>query len=142
MSLAGLDPGRSKCGLVLTDPQRRRIRQARVLSPDACWHQLRRWRQEEGLEKVVLGNGTGSRAWRTRLQRLLPVELVEERDSTLEARRRYWELFPPRGWRRWLPSGLRHPPRDWDDVVAQLLLERWLGYPLERDLPVRRTPVP
>jgi hypothetical protein len=27
---------------------------------------------------------------------------------------------------------LRQPPRDWDDVVAQLLLERWLGRPLPR----------
>jgi hypothetical protein len=62
---------------------------------------------------------------------------VDERGTTLEARRRYWQLFPPRGWRRLLPQGLRQPPRDWDDVVAQLLLERRLGRTL-----IRTTPAP
>ena len=33
---------------------------------------------------------------------------------------------------RLLPTGLRLPPRDIDDVVAQLLLERWLGEALRR----------
>ena len=38
--LAGLDPGRSKCGLVLTDPERLEIRQALVLPPEAAWRRL------------------------------------------------------------------------------------------------------
>ena len=134
-ALAGLDPGRSKCGLVLTDPGRRRLVRAAVLPPEPCFAELRRW-LAEGCSAVVLGNGTGSGPWRQRLEALTPaplVLLVEERGSTLAARRRYWELFPPRGLRRLLPEGLRQPPRDWDDVVAQLLLEQWLGQRLERD---------
>jgi RNase H-fold protein (predicted Holliday junction resolvase) len=129
--LAGLDPGRSKCGLVLTDPHRQQIREALVLPPEAAWQRLQEWRLHQGLQAVVLGDGTGSGPWRQRLAPLLTVELVNERGSTLAARRRYWQLFPARGWRRLLPRGLRQPPRDWDDVVAQLLLERRLG----RDLP-------
>ena len=130
--LAGLDPGRSKCGLVLSDPQRRRIRVARVLPPEAAWQELQRWRRQDGLVAVVLGDGTGSQAWQARLTPLLPACLVEERGTTLAARERFWQLETPRGWRRLLPAGLRQPPRDWDDVVAQLLLERYLGHPLER----------
>ena len=34
--------------------------------------------------------------------------------------------------RQWLPLGLRLPPRDVDDVVAQLLIERQLGQALSR----------
>jgi RNase H-fold protein (predicted Holliday junction resolvase) len=130
--LAGLDPGRSKCGLVLTDPDRQRIVAAAVLPPQQSWQLLLRWQQEAALAAVVLGNGTGSAAWQQRLQPALPVLSVEERGSTLAARERYWQLQPARGWRRLLPRGLRQPPRDWDDVVAQLLLERWLGRPLLR----------
>jgi len=130
--LAGLDPGRSKCGLVLSDPQRRRLALATVLPPQAAWQELQRWRQQQGLVAVVLGDGTGSAEWQRRLAPLLPVCLVEERGTTLAARERFWQLEPPRGWRRLLPAGLRQPPRDWDDVVAQLLLERWLGRPLQR----------
>ncbi|MFZ9462320.1 MAG: resolvase, partial [Vulcanococcus sp.] len=66
------------------------------------------------------------------LDRRLPVLLVPEAGTTLAARNRYWELEPARGWRRLLPRGLRLPPRDVDDVVAQLLLERHLGHPLTR----------
>jgi RNase H-fold protein (predicted Holliday junction resolvase) len=131
---AGLDPGRSKCGLVLTDPERKVIRQALVLPPAATWRRLRDWRDGMGLVVVVVGDGTGSRPWLDRLGELLPVLLVDESHTTLEARHRYWDLFPPTGWRRLLPEGLRHPPRDWDDVVAQLLLERWLGRQLPRRL--------
>jgi RNase H-fold protein (predicted Holliday junction resolvase) len=130
--LAGLDPGRSKCGLVLTDPDRRRIVAAAVLPPEQSWQQLLLWQQDGALAAVVLGNGTGSAAWQQRLQPGLLVLSVEERGSTLAARERYWQLHPARGWRRLLPRGLRQPPRDWDDVVAQLLLERWLGQPLIR----------
>lgn len=130
--MAGLDPGRSKCGLVLCDPGRRRIVEARVLPPEEALACLQRWRTE-GLALVVLGNGTGHRDWQRRLEASLPVTLVEEGHTTLAARARYWQLEPARGWRRLLPEGLRQPPRDWDDVVAQLLLERWLGHPLERD---------
>ncbi|MEA5416384.1 resolvase [Synechococcus sp. BA-132 BA5] len=130
--LAGLDPGRSKCGLVLTDPERREIRQALVLPPAATWGLLQDWLRHQGLAAVVIGDGTGSGVWRQRLEPLLPVELVDERGTTLAARRRYWELFPARGWRQLLPLGLRQPPRDWDDVVAQLLLERRLGRDLSR----------
>jgi RNase H-fold protein (predicted Holliday junction resolvase) len=133
--LAGLDPGRSKCGLVLTDPDRRAIREALVLPPEEAWERLEQWRRQQALSAVVIGDGTGSGPWRRRLEPLLPVELVDERGTTLAARRRYWELFPARGWRRLLPLGLRQPPRDFDDVVAQLLLERRLGHPLLRTTP-------
>ncbi len=118
-----------------TDPERRRILEAKVLPPEQAWDCLRRWQREWDLALVVLGDGTGSASWRQRLGPELPLALVNEHGSTLAARQRYWELEPPSFWRRLLPAGLRQPRRDWDDVVAQLLLERWLGYRLERAAP-------
>jgi hypothetical protein len=138
--IAGLDPGRSKCGLVLAHPGDAWVLAAAILAPQESETLLQRW-QHKGLQRVVLGNGTGSGAWRSSLEdRGFQVLLVEERGSTLAARDRYWQLDGRRSWRRWLPVGLRLPPRDLDDVVAQLLLERMLGQPLERDaqLPVWR----
>jgi hypothetical protein len=130
--LAGLDPGRSKCGLVRTDSACRQVVEAHVLSPDACLERLLQWRRQGLIIALVLGDGTGSQEWRSRLADRLPLHLIDERHTTLEARRRYWRLEPARGWRRLLPEGLRQPPRDWDDIVAQVLLERWVGYPLKR----------
>ena len=128
--LAGLDPGRSKCGLALADLAQRRVVEAAVLPPQACLEQLQRW-QAQGLQRLVLGNGTQSGHWQQQLMALgLMAVLVDERGSTLAARERYWQLYPAQGWQRLLPQGLRLPPRDIDDVVAQLLLERELGYVL------------
>ena len=131
--LAGLDPGRSKCGLVLTDQSGQWVEQALVLPPEHCRRQLEQWQQDQALGAVILGDGTGSRDWKQWLQRLeLSVSVVPEAGSTLAARTRYWQLEPARGWRRLVPQGLRLPPRDYDDVVAQLLLERHLGRSLQR----------
>lgn len=130
--LVGLDPGRNKCGLVLTDPARTSVVEAVILAPEACWLQIEHWLQAGDLALVVLGNGTTSAAWRQRLGEQVAWVCVAEAGTTLAARQRYWELEPPRGWRRLLPRGMRLPPRDVDDVVAQLLVERWLGQNLAR----------
>jgi hypothetical protein len=131
--LAGLDPGRSKCGLVLADAGRGTILAAAILAPEESLALLRRWQEQAGLVTVVLGNGTGSRIWPPQLARLgLRSETVEEAGTTLAARQRYWQLGGSGGWRRLLPEGLRLPPRDIDDVVAQLLVERHLGQRLSR----------
>ena len=132
---AALDPGRSKCGLVLSDPAGLEIVAAAVLPPERCWQRLQQWQKQEGdgLAGVVVGDGTGSGPWRKRLAGLgVAVVSVPEAGTTLAARRRYWQLDPPGPLRRLIPEGLRQPPRDWDDVVAQLLLERHLGRDLGR----------
>lgn len=132
LGVAALDPGRSKCGLAVTDAAGQSIVGAAILPPEDSLALLRQWRTR-GLRLVVLGNGTGSASWQQRLAEAgLASQQVDEWGTTLAARRRYWQLEPPHGWRRCLPPGLRLPPRDIDDVVAQLLLERHLGRPLQR----------
>ena len=130
--IAGLDPGRSKCGLVLADPARALVLEAAILAPAASEALLQSWR-ERGLRRVVLGSGTGSSSWQPRLAALgLELIPINEYGSTLAARQRYWRLFPPGLPMRLLPEGLRLPPRDLDDVVAQLLVERHIGQQLRR----------
>ena len=134
MTWIGLDPGRSKCGLVLSDHSTGQIEVAAVLSPEECFEQIGIWQERPGIEGVVLGDGTGSKNWQRQLSDLgLVIHVIPEAGTTRAARARYWQLEPPRGWRRLLPEGLRLPPRDYDDVVAQLLLERHWGTELRRE---------
>jgi hypothetical protein len=126
---------------VLSDAKTGCIVEAAVLPPEACWQRLQHWIAADELRGIVLGDGTGSRPWRQRLAGLTPrLIIVPEAGSTLAARGRYWQLYPARGWRRLLPEGLRLPPRDIDDVAAQLLLEQHWGTPLPRRL--RTSPAP
>ena len=48
---------------------------------------------------------------------------MNERGSTLRARFRYWEIWPPNPLIRWLPKEILFPPENLDAVVALILLE-------------------
>jgi RNase H-fold protein (predicted Holliday junction resolvase) len=78
----------------------------------------------------VIGDQTTAKGWKQQLNRELPeplsIVMVDERYSSLEARDRYWQMYPPRGFFRLLPRGLRQPPRPVDDIVAIILIERYL----------------
>ncbi|MGK7894630.1 MAG: resolvase, partial [Xenococcus sp. (in: cyanobacteria)] len=58
----------------------------------------------------------------------IPIVMVNENNSTLEARDRYWQIYPPKGFRKFIPQTLRIPPRPIDDIVAILLIERFLQH--------------
>ena len=77
---------------------------------------------------VLVGDGTGSEAVRERLRaRGVEPVVVDERDTTLEARMLYFRDHPARGWQRWLPPGMRTPPRTLDDYAAYAIALRWLA---------------
>ena len=133
---AALDPGRSKCGLVLVDLDQRVVDVGLVIPPETVATTLRRWNSPTGLTGIVVGDGTSSDRWIRELPAVAPGHSVDERGSTLAARGRYWELWPPRGWRRLVPLGLQTPPGNLDAVAALVLLEkhlrtrcRWPGTP-------------
>ena len=51
---------------------------------------------------------------------------VDETRSTEEARDLYWELFPPKGWRKLIPLGLQVPPEPLDGLAAVVQVRRFL----------------
>jgi RNase H-fold protein (predicted Holliday junction resolvase) len=140
--LLAIDPGRSKCGLVLGDLTSNQVLVGLVLPAERVLDQIELWNAQAPIHRIVLGNGTGSADWEQRLRPLLPVELVEERGTTLRARARYWMLRPPQGWRRLLPEGLRLPPIDLDAFAALVLLEDHLGVTLDWPDPLRNGHAP
>ena len=132
--LAGVDPGRSKCGLVLVDTESLQVLGGAVVICEQVLDRLSDWQVAGGLDGIVLGDGTGSAAWLPKLQSLAPVQQVNEYGTTLRARRRYWELWPPRGWQRLIPRGLLIPPEELDAIAALVMVEdslvtpcRWSG---------------
>ena len=125
--IVSLDPGRNKCGLILVDCTRHSVIEGHVLATEAVLATLLRWRTIAPVERLVMGNGTASDSLKRQLPADLPVRLVDERGTTLKARRRYWQLWPPRGWRRFIPEGLLVPPTELDAVAALVILESDLG---------------
>ena len=78
-----------------------------------------------------MGNQTTAKRWQQQLLQELPstlsIVMVDERYTSLEARDRYWQMYPPTGFSRLVPQGLREPPRPVDDIVAIILIERYLS---------------
>ena len=76
---------------------------------------------------VVMGNGTRSKEFQE-AAKILPFEIkiVDERNTTLEARNLYWKLHKPGFFTRLLPEGLRVPPRVLDDLAAWAIAKRQL----------------
>ena len=129
--LLGFDPGREKCGVALAT-RTGAVVYHQVVAAAAALEVVADLSDRYPIAQIVLGNQTTSAQWQAALQARFPawpLALVDERNSSLEARDRYWQLYPPRGLRRLIPPGLRVPPRPVDDIVAILLIERYLAAP-------------
>lgn len=128
--IIGFDPGRDKCGIAVRDEQGQFIYHQVISSEDAI-ASLQSLSQQFPIELLVMGNQTTSKQWKQQLESqlspLISIAMVDERNSTLEARNRYWEMYPPTGLTRLLPLGMRVPPRPIDDIVAILLIERYFN---------------
>ena len=126
--IVGFDPGRDKCGLAVMGLDRRLHYHQVVLAEEAIATILS-LSQRFSIATLVMGDRTTAKQWKQKLSQnftAVPIVLVDEHNSTLEARDRYWEMYPPQGLQRLIPRGFRQPPRPVDDIVAILLIERYL----------------
>lgn len=75
---------------------------------------------------IVLGNQTKSEHFFKVLSKLdIKIVLIDEKNSTLEAKDLYFEIYPPKGIKKLFPKGLLYPPRDFDDITAIVLARRY-----------------
>lgn len=128
--ILGFDPGRDKCGIAIMDSTGAIYEHQVADAREAIAVILKLW-QQYSFQQVVMGNLTTAKEWYKRLKAELgeafSIEMIDESNSSLEARDRYWQMYPPRGFARLLPPGMRLPPRPVDDIVAILLVERYLA---------------
>lgn len=124
----GVDPGRDKTGAALVTGDGALVRQA--VLPTACFlEHLRDFLGGDVPAGCILGDGTTSQAMKGQLEEAfprLPLYQVDEYGSTQEAKKLYWQLFPPRGWKRLLPAALLDAPSAVDGLAAVVLVQRYL----------------
>ncbi len=128
-TILGLDPGRDKCGVAVMRGKQEVIYH-QVIDSNSAIAIIDQLAQKYDLDLIVMGDGTTSKNWYQQIQSnvtTVPVVTINETNSTLEARDRYWEMYPPQGLQRLIPQGLRVPPRPVDDIVAIILIERYLN---------------
>jgi RNase H-fold protein (predicted Holliday junction resolvase) len=128
MIILGFDPGKDKCGVAVMGNDRSLLYHQVVLTAVTI-DRIRDLCQQYRVTQIVMGDQTTSKQWQQQLNNVfpaIPIDLVDERYSSLEARDRYWQMYPPNFLTGLIPQGMRQPPRPIDDIVAIILIERYL----------------
>ena len=123
----GVDPGTRKCGIAILASVDEPPLALEIVPFAAFRERVGALVASHAVRAIALGGGTHTGPAAAALGDLgIPVEVVDERETTLLARARYFRAHPPRGWRRLIPRGMLLPPRPIDDFAALLIAERFL----------------
>ena len=139
----GIDPGRQKFGWALADRDGRLIASGIVPIESAevffqyageDISRLHEWLIEGSLPasrqvcRVFCGDGTGHAFFaKIAAKAGLKADLVQEKNTTLEARDVFWTLHPPVGFWKLCPLSLQVPSRCVDDLAAYCIIKRALA---------------
>ena len=124
-----IDPGNKKCGLLLANVQSGKVIAAGIASINKFSDLVSFWNEIYSISMIIIGDGTNCKYVESELKRknFYDLNFVNEKGSTLRARFRYWEIWPPNYFIRWIPKEILFPPENLDAIVALILLEDFLN---------------
>ena len=119
-----IDPGKSKCGLVLAEISEKKVYKAIILKSELLEKYVRNLITAENISLIIIGNGTTSREIREKLY-FFKKEIItfEEKNTTYRAKARYFELFPINGLKFLLPREVFIMNKNLDAISALIILE-------------------
>ena len=119
-----IDPGKSKCGLVLAGISEQKVYEAIILKSELLKNYVRNLIAAEDISLIIIGNGTTSREIREKLD-FFKKEIItfEEKNTTYRAKARYFELFPIRGLKFLMPREVFILNKNLDAISALIILE-------------------
>ena len=119
-----IDPGKSKCGLVLADISEKKVYRAIILKSELIENYVRNLIAAEDISQIIIGNGTTSREIREKLY-FFKKEIItfEEKNTTYRAKARYFELFPISGLKFLMPREIFILNKNLDAISALIILE-------------------
>ena len=119
-----IDPGKSKCGLVLADISEKKVYRAIILKSELIENYVRNLIAAEDISQIIIGNGTTSREIREKLY-FFKKEIItfEEKNTTYRAKARYFELFPISGLKFLMPREVFILNKNLDAISALIILE-------------------
>ena len=119
-----IDPGKSKCGLVLAEISEKKVYKAIILKSELVEDYLRNLNTYEDTSKIIIGNGTTSRDVKKKVD-FFKKEIItfEEKNTTYRAKARYFELFPISGLKFLIPREVFILNKNLDAISALIILE-------------------
>jgi len=119
-----IDPGKSKCGLVLAEISEKKVYKAIIVKSELLENYVRNLIAAEDISQIIIGNGTTSREIREKLY-YFKKEIItfEETNTTFRAKARYFELFPISGLKFLIPREVFILNKNLDAISALIILE-------------------
>ena len=119
-----IDPGKSKCGLVLAEISEKKVYKAIIIKSELLENYVRTLIDAEEISQIIIGNGTTSKEIREKLY-FFKKEIItfEEKNTTYRAKARYFELFPISGLKFLMPREVFILNKNLDAISALIILE-------------------
>ena len=119
-----IDPGKSKCGLVLAEISEKKVYKAIIIKSELIADYVRNLNIVEDISKIIIGDGTTSKDTKEKLN-FLNKEIItfEEKNTTFRAKKRYFELFPITGLKFLIPREVFIINKNLDAIAALIILE-------------------
>ena len=119
-----IDPGKSKCGLVIAEISEKKVYKAIILKSELLENYLRNLIIAEDIAQIIIGNGTTSKEIREKLH-FFKKEIItfEEKNTTYRAKAIYFELFPISGLKSLIPREIFILNKNLDAISALIILE-------------------
>jgi len=119
-----IDPGKSKCGLVLAEISEKKVYKAIILKSELLENYVRHLIAAEDISQIIIGNGTTSKEIREKLYFFKKeITTFEEKNTTYRAKARYFELFPISGLKFLIPREVFILNKNLDAISALIILE-------------------
>ena len=119
-----IDPGKSKCGLVLAEISDKKIYKAIVINSESLRDYVKNLIITQDISKIIIGNGTTSFVIKEKLD-FFKKEIItfDEKNTTYRAKARYFELFPIKGLKFLIPREVFILNKNLDAISAMIILE-------------------
>ncbi|MDC3118177.1 hypothetical protein OA503_00740 [Prochlorococcus sp. AH-716-K03] len=123
-----IDPGISKCGLIVADIKEKKVYEAIVIQSHLLLKYVKKYLNDNDA-KFLIGNGTSSKNYVEDLNHLVPdLIIAEENNSTFRAKQRYFEIFPIRGIKYFLPREIFILNKNLDALAALIIMEDYFNF--------------
>jgi len=132
-----IDPGKSKCGLVLAEISEKKVYKAIILKSELIGDYVKNLNTIEDISKIIIGNGTTSQEIKEKLN-IFKKKIItfEEKNSTFRAKARYFEFFPIKGLQFLVPREVFILNKNLDAISALIVLEDYckMKFTLSRNI--------
>ena len=123
-----IDPGKSKCGLILADLKVKKVYEAIVIKNSFLLKYVKNKYQDKNNLQCLIGNGTSSKSYIKDLNEFLPnLIIAAEKNSTYRAKQRYFEIFPLKGLQFFLPREIFILNKNLDALAALIIIEDYFN---------------